>query len=124
MPRSVEDLLALRNGVTEGPWSRGRMGRVYAPDGRSRVEVAVIGNYFDAEITPFNRDRWDADARAIAAVPELFTRLDEQRAEIERLRSLLTKALPYTEGYCDGPVRNDGLVLAGNIRDAMNGDPS
>lgn len=37
-----------------------------APDGPvSEVQVARIGSFFDKELLPFNRDRWQADLELI-----------------------------------------------------------
>jgi hypothetical protein len=60
-----------RGGWTPGPWrvAGKRTGHVFS-DG-DPVGVCVVGNWLDAELVPFNGDRWAADARLIAAAPDL-----------------------------------------------------
>jgi hypothetical protein len=57
---------------TPGPWrDYGHTGYVYGPD----VVVCRCGDYSDKELLPFNKDRWAADARLIAAAPDLLAAL-------------------------------------------------
>ncbi len=58
---------------TAGPWRAAKSGYIFGPD----VQVANVGDYKDRELLPFNKERWDADARLIAAAPELLAALRE-----------------------------------------------
>lgn len=60
---------------TPGPWrvAGKRTGYIHGPD----VQVCIVGNYRDTELLPFNKERWDADARLIAAAPDLLAALKD-----------------------------------------------
>ncbi len=60
---------------TPGEWSATKNGDILAPDGLRTVTVARVGAFHDKEIVSFNRVRWAADARLIAAAPELYQAL-------------------------------------------------
>lgn len=62
---------------TPGPWRTNTTGYVYCcvGDGTTAervILVANVGAYRDKELLRVNKDRWDADARLIAAAPELL----------------------------------------------------
>jgi hypothetical protein len=63
---------------TPGPWRIAGTATGYITNtGKGgRVQVAVVGAYDDKELLPFNKERWDADARLIAAAPDLYEALD------------------------------------------------
>lgn len=42
------------------------------PFGPREVQVGTVGDYRDKELLPFNKDRWDADGRLVAAAPDLL----------------------------------------------------
>ena len=60
------------------PWRRAgeNSGHIWAPDGDGVVQVAIVGAYSSRDILSFNRERWDADARLIAAAPEMLAALE------------------------------------------------
>lgn len=73
---------------TPGPWralclkqytrvTRDSQGR---GDETGSVQICHIAGPEEADLRPFNKDRWEADARLIAAAPDM-------KAEIERLRA-------------------------------------
>lgn len=88
------------------PWRRAgkNSGHIWAPDGDGIVQVAIVGAYSDKETLPFNRERWDADARLISAAPEMLEALeaimnvegtesvDELRMASIRARAVIAKA--------------------------------
>ena len=121
MTRTVEELLALRNGVTEGPW-------MAAARPSSIVGWPVVGTRQGRSICSVTvHDEAPANARAIAAVPELFDRLDEQRAEIERLKTALTGLLAAVD-QMDKPPPHGGIfpvekaMVTYAARAALNGE--
>ena len=61
---------------TPGEWSATKNGDILAPDGLRTVTVARVGAFHDKEIVSFNRVRWAADARLIAAAPDMAKALD------------------------------------------------
>lgn len=65
------------SGHTPGPWrvAGKQSGIIVAPDGRGTVQIGRVGDFRDAELLRFERDRWSADARLIAAAPELLESL-------------------------------------------------
>ena len=64
---------------TPGPWRVfGRMtGKVISENGPGMVEICETGDFRDAELVPFNAERWNADARLIAAAPDMLKALEE-----------------------------------------------
>ena len=62
--------------ITQGPWKHVKNTGVITYDGSDRaigsVHICGVGAYRDKDLLPFNKDRWDADARAIALLPELL----------------------------------------------------
>ena len=54
---------------TPGPWRVfGKMtGKVISENGPGMVEICETGDFRDAELVPFNAERWNADAYRIAA---------------------------------------------------------
>lgn len=68
---------------TPGPWRAiGHMGIVtrdatapYPADHTGNVEICRVGDWRDRELIPFNGERWTADARLIAAAPDLLETL-------------------------------------------------
>lgn len=51
---------------SELPWRGAKGGYIYAKDGPNHeVQVGKIGDFYDKEIAPFNRDRWQADVDLI-----------------------------------------------------------
>ena len=62
---------------TPGPWRVfGRMtGKVISENGPGMVEICETGDFRDAELVPFNAERWNADARLIAAAPDMLEAL-------------------------------------------------
>ena len=80
------------NRFTPGPWRVfGRMtGKVISENAPGIVEICETGDFRDAELVPFNAERWNADAHLIAAAPDML--------------EALHLALPY--------VRNDNTASA------------
>lgn len=60
---------------TPGPWTAGNVGVIWAPDENRRLIVARVGAFQDREVLHFSRKRWTADARLIAAAPDLLAAL-------------------------------------------------
>ena len=62
------------SGHTPGPWRVfGRMtGKVISENAPGVVEICETGDFRDAELVPFNGERWNADARLIAAAPDML----------------------------------------------------
>lgn len=56
---------------TPGPWRYTGHGYVNASDCR----ICQVGDFEDKELLPFNRKRWEADSRLIAAAPDLLEAL-------------------------------------------------
>ena len=67
---------------TTGPWTAGNVGVIWTPDENRRLIVARVGAFQDKELLHFSRERWTADARLIAAAPELLAALEDVLAEI------------------------------------------
>ena len=76
-----------KNRFTPGPWRVfGKMtGKVISENAPGIVEICETGDFRDAELVPFNADRWNADARLIAAAPDMLEALRVARAEIVSL---------------------------------------
>ena len=81
---------------TPGPWQVfGRMtGRVVSENGPGMVEICETGDFRDAELVPFNAARWNADARLIAAAPDMLEALQAAQSMHQR--------------YCDRVGASDG----------------
>lgn len=61
---------------TPGPWhSNNKVGFVFAKDCR----ICVVGDFRDKELLPWNKDRWLADSKLIAAAPVMHAALIEAR---------------------------------------------
>ena len=58
---------------TKGPWRVTALGHITSKECR----VATVGDYTDKELLKFNKKRWDADARLIAAAPDLLAALQK-----------------------------------------------
>lgn len=72
---------------TPAPW-RASCGKAYTlvtrdsqgkNDRAGSVLICRIAGPEDSELRPFNADRWEADARLIAAAPDLLEALIEER---------------------------------------------
>lgn len=100
--------------MTERPWTAGPWKVVGKATGRihyagtnkdiGSVEIARVGDYTDRELLPWNRERWDADCRLIAASPDLF----------EALEALLT--VVESEFQVERDERPDGSHIAASVR--------
>jgi hypothetical protein len=66
---------------TPGPWRYVKNTGVVTSD---ECHIGYIGDFKDKELLRFNKDRWEADARLIAAAPELLEALE---ATLDRSRS-------------------------------------
>lgn len=89
----TEDLERLAASITPGRWRKyGKMTGKVISEGPEvgTVEICETGDFLDEDLVPFNADRWNADADAIALLPELL-------AEVIAAR----KATP-TESLLDG----------------------
>ena len=66
-----------KNRFTPGPWRVfGRMtGKVISESAPGIVEICETGDFRDAELAAFNAERWNADARLIAAAPDMLEAL-------------------------------------------------
>ena len=62
---------------TEGPWRAAPAGRVFAPDGEWWLQVCKVGEFDDPEMLMHGKSRWEADARLIAAAPEMLEALEK-----------------------------------------------
>jgi hypothetical protein len=62
---------------TPGPWRYVKNTGVVTSD---ECHIGYIGDFKDKELLRFNKDRWEADARLIAAAPELLEALEDVRA--------------------------------------------
>lgn len=74
------------------PWRPTRAGYLMAPDGpKHEVQVAQIGNFFDKQLLPFNRDRWQADldliVEAVNSHATLKARAEELEAALQTIRA-------------------------------------
>lgn len=90
---------------TPGPWRvAGKASGHITYAGTDRdigsVQIATVGAYRDKELLPFNRDRWDADARLIAAAPDLYEAL-----------SPVLRGADEADYYCPDDVAGDHTVL-------------
>ena len=86
------ELERLSVSITQGTWRKfGKMtGKIISEGpGVGTVEICETGDFLDADLVPFNADRWNADARAIDLVPDLMAEVIALRAEVERLREAL-----------------------------------
>lgn len=71
--------------ATKRPWRAGKGGYLLAPDGPSReVQVAKIGDFYDMELLPFNRARWQADLDLIVEAVNSYDAAQERIRELER----------------------------------------
>lgn len=93
---------------TPGPWRATSGGRVIAQDGEWRLQVCKVGAFDDPEMLRHSKSRWEADARLIAAAPELLAALDYALAVAdeglrlgpewrEKTRAVIVKAKGETE---------------------------
>jgi len=64
---------------TPGPWRAVGKQSGIVLSGGDYTHVCVVGAWGDRELRPFNGDRWAADARLIAAAPDLYEALVEIR---------------------------------------------
>lgn len=130
LPGEIAGLLALREGLPEGPWKHDPSeGYGYKPrvHGGGRL-ICEVGNAQD-ELW----EQWEIEARAIAALPSLFAALERmaqianvpdgisaetdaiiaaQNTEIERLRRALSEA-EEAAGRMAEQIANDEAVAAG-----------
>ncbi len=92
---------------TPGPWralclskyTRVMRDRQPMPDETGSVQICHIAGPGDNDLRPFNEDRWEADARLIAAAPELLEALqavvriaDRKTVEFDKARAAIAKA--------------------------------
>jgi hypothetical protein len=79
--------------MTPGPWRYVKNTGIVTSD---ECNIGHIGDFKDKELLPFNKDRWEADARLIAAAPDLLAALEslrpiwEQHAPTRLLRAAET----------------------------------
>ena len=85
-----------KNRFTPGPWRVfGKMtGKVISENAPGIVEICETGDFPDAELVPFNAERWNADARLIAAAPDMLEALQAAQSMHQR--------------YCDRVGASDG----------------
>lgn len=90
---NTETLKELLANATPGPWRVfGKMtGKIISENAPGWVEIGTIGDFDDDELVPFNAERWNADARLIAAAPYLAADNIALQAEVERLRKALSR---------------------------------
>lgn len=78
---------------TPAPW-RASCGKAYTlvtrdsqgkDDRTGNVLICRIAGPEDSELRPFNADRWEADARLIAAAPDLLEALERMTGFMEEL---------------------------------------
>lgn len=101
---------------TPGPWRAGPGGRILAPEPQT-VLVCRVGAYDDPDLLPYCRERWQADARLIAAAPELLNALERLFDEYEDRRAQ----------FCEDPLwkkweRVEVFEEAGRLLDELKGD--
>ena len=84
MTRSITDLLALREGITPGEWVVKNKGRYVRALDDNKDVARVFSNFCGPE-------EREANARAIAALPELFDAMERMRDDNMRLRRALVK---------------------------------
>lgn len=105
------EALELAEKATKGPWrafcgksntlvTRDRQG---PGDETGSVQICHIAGADDEDLRPFNRDRWEADAKLIAfsreALPTLARALLSREAEVERLTKENERPIPMLL-YC------------------------
>lgn len=86
----TEELERLSASITQGTWRKygKNTGKVISEGPEvGTVEICETGDFCDAELVPFNADRWNSDADAIAIVPDLLAEVIALRADVERLRA-------------------------------------
>jgi hypothetical protein len=91
---------------TPGPWSvfgktrvvRHRQEPIH-DDATGTVEICECGDMSDAEIRPYNQDRWEADARLIAASRDLANLV----LLIPELREALALHVAWADSEESGP---------------------
>ena len=80
------ELERLASSITPGPWRKyGKMTGKVISEGPEvgTVEICETGDFRDAELIPYNADRWNADADAIALVPDLLAEVIALRSEVD-----------------------------------------
>ena len=92
---------------TPGPWRVfGKMtGKVISENAPGIVEICETGDFRDAELVPFNAERWNADAYRIAAAVNACEGISTEALEAGVVKDML-EAL-------------QGLVSANNSTDGM-----
>jgi hypothetical protein len=83
---------------TPTPWRASKCGFLMGSDGVGRygpreVQVGKIGDFFDKELLPFNRDRWQADLELIVEAVNSHASL---KARIEELEAALREMVYET----------------------------
>ena len=81
-PLGTDDMT--KTAHSELPWRGGKMGYVYAKDGRYEVQVGKIGDFADKEIAKFNRDRWQADVDLIVKAVNSYDKMRELLEWLDR----------------------------------------
>jgi len=69
---------------TPRPWRATASGYVRGSD----VVVAKCGNWADKELLRFNRDRWEADAKLIAACVNALDGIPDPAAQVDRWKAM------------------------------------
>ena len=101
------------------PWRGDKAGFITAPDTpRHDVQVAKVGNFFDKELLPFNRERWQADidliVEAVNSHAALKARIEELEQSVDMLES---NARVQAKLLADTGRRAE--ELEGALRDAL-----
>lgn len=79
---------------TKGPWSCNNNVGVVFGEG---CQVAVCGDFHDAELVPYNADRWRADARLISLAPEMLEELEVRASDLFMLHKAIDAGDPKAE---------------------------
>lgn len=121
---SQTDLAVVRTsgggvGFTPGPWralckthyTRVVRDRQARGDQVGSVQICHIAGPAESDLRPFNRERWESDARLIAAAPELYEALKPFAALLQAHNDKGSDAIPVF-GI------NDSTVTVGHLRKA------
>lgn len=120
MPSLSEQLKALEDEVTEGPWRAlciKSYTRIYTDDavvskGTGRVQVAHIAGPEDDDIRPWNGCRWESDASLLVLLRNNLPRII-QALEAQDRKQALDELIAGTACEYDAPASSPGKESTG-----------